>query len=335
VITDRVQRVRTALGGVTLDPNITIPLVFAGLSYLDFDLFGTGAQVDGFFGGTYGRLALSGPPLGSSGWRVAGDAFGMAVSYNNRVFRNGLERFDENVTQRPLHVSAGMTGPIAGAWRMRLSYEMDYFRYGRSDSTAPGFVVPTSTPVHGLRLSLERQRGPWVFGAWWNRAVRQRWGRWGLPARDERLARTFDRAGLRLSRSFAWSPRTVGRIEAAWMDGWRLDRFSRYFFGTFDNPLRGYPSASVGYDRGLVFRSTASWTVTSRLRLSAFADLGLVEDAHGSRQVRGFPGLGGASEFPMPFGLLSAVEWGYGIEGRDARGDRGTHVIRISAYKVF
>jgi hypothetical protein len=112
VARDRAQRVRTLAGGVTWDPNITVPLVFAGLSYLDFDLFGTGAQIDGFFGGTYGRLAWSGPPMGRGGWRAAGDAFGIAFPYNERLFRDGVEQYGENVTQRPLHVSAGWWGRL-------------------------------------------------------------------------------------------------------------------------------------------------------------------------------------------------------------------------------
>ena len=53
------DRVRTLVGGVIVDPNISVPLPFAGLSYVDFNLFGTGTQFNAFFGGTYGQLAFS------------------------------------------------------------------------------------------------------------------------------------------------------------------------------------------------------------------------------------------------------------------------------------
>jgi hypothetical protein len=33
--------------------------------------------------------------------------------------------------------------------------------------------------------------------------------------------------------------------------------------------------------------------------------------------------------------MLAAAEWGYGFEGRDREGGRGTHVFRVTAYKVF
>ena len=57
----RASRVRTLAFGVIVDPNITRPLPFAGLSYLDFNLFGTGAQLNGFFGGTLRAAGLLGP----------------------------------------------------------------------------------------------------------------------------------------------------------------------------------------------------------------------------------------------------------------------------------
>ena len=59
---------------VLVDPNIT-QLPFAGLNYTDFDLFGTGMQFNGFFGGAYGQAAWSVPSLGGSQWQLAGSAF--------------------------------------------------------------------------------------------------------------------------------------------------------------------------------------------------------------------------------------------------------------------
>ena len=52
VLAGRADRVRTLAFGVIIDPNISRPLPFAGLSYVDFNLFGTGTQFSGFFGGS-------------------------------------------------------------------------------------------------------------------------------------------------------------------------------------------------------------------------------------------------------------------------------------------
>ena len=74
------SRVRTLAFGVIVDPNISQPLPFAGLSYLDFNLFGTGTQFNGFFGGSYGQVAFSVPSIARSRWQIAGRAFGIASS---------------------------------------------------------------------------------------------------------------------------------------------------------------------------------------------------------------------------------------------------------------
>jgi hypothetical protein len=119
------------------------------------------------------------------------------------------------------------------------------------------------------------------------------------------------------------------------MAGTDLDRFSRYTFGTFDNRLRGYPSALVRYDRGIVFRSAAAWSVARFARLDGFVDTASVRDRGFGAAYRNYTGVGAALEAPAPFGILASVEWGYGFRGVNADGGTGTHVIRVSAFKVF
>lgn len=119
------------------------------------------------------------------------------------------------------------------------------------------------------------------------------------------------------------------------MAGDDLDRFSRYSFGTFDNRLRGYPSALVRYDRGAVLRGAMAWSMSRFARLDGFVDSAVVRDRGYGRTYRNYTGIGAAVEAPAPFGILGAVEWGYGFRGLNADGTQGTHVIRLSAYKVF
>jgi hypothetical protein len=137
-----------------------------------------------------------------------------------------------------------------------------------------------------------------------------------------------------LARSIVWSPRAVAHVEAAWMTGRRLDRFSQFAFGSFDNPLRGYPSVSIRYDTAAVVRSVATWTPSSRVRLDGFGDLGIARGSD-DRGRRSYLGLGAAVEAPAPFGWLVAAEWGYGARGVNTDGTIGTHVVRIVGYKMF
>jgi hypothetical protein len=384
VVAGRADRVRTIAFGVIVDPNISQPLPFAGISYVDFNLFGTGAQFNGFFGGAFGQLAFSVPSVTRSRWQIAGRAFGIATSYNDRAFEQGREQYTQNIRQRPAQAAVWALRPLSPRVSLRLGYDWDYTKFGRSDVTDPLFIVPANQVAHGVRVGLDMQRAGWQVSLWGNAAHRVGWRRWGYPGltsreltsaeRAERTESTripltrntlaptppispsacspcsmsaeasdsasrtingFQRYGVTVLRSVALTPRVVTRVEAAWMGGRDLDRFSRYAFGTFDNRLHGYPSALVRYDRGAVLRTTLACSVAKAIRLDGFADTAQVHDPGFGARSRNFTGFGAAVEAPAPFGTLLAVEWGFGVQGIAPDGHRGTHVVRISGYKVF
>jgi hypothetical protein len=336
VADDAGRRVVSAVFGVLVDPNITVPLPYAGISYLDFDLLDRDIQFSAFFGGAYGQLAWTIPRFVRPGWQLTGRAFGIAASYNDRSFREGLERYDENIQQRPFRSSVALIAPLSPRLQARVGYEFEYTAFREGDDTGEAFVVPRDAVVHGLRVGLDLQRGPWSARAWWNPARRQGWALWGRPGLDHGAGtEDFQKYGAGLARSWVFRPGVVARVEANWMGGRDLDRFSRYTFDSFENRLRGYPSASLRYDRGAVVRSAATWTPVERLRLDVFADYAAVRDPGFGHDLRHYPGFGAAAEVPLPRRLLVAVEWGYGVNARNTDGSAGTHVVRVSGVKVF
>jgi len=342
-IAGRSDRVRTLAAGLIIDPNISRPLPFAGISYVDFNLFGTGSQLNLFFGGVYGQLAFSVPSLKGTRWQLAGRAFGIATAYNDRSFNEGRELYEEAIQQRPAFASAWLLRPLTPRITFRAGYELDYTRLRRAPETAPAFVVPADQVSHGARLAVEGQRGGWAASVWWNPARRSGWRAWGHgeEARDEGrdeysdAHRDFQRYGVTVARSTAITSRIVTRIEGQVMSGRDLDRFSRYSFGSFDNRLRGYPSALIRYDRGGVVRASVAWSASKLVRIDGFFDTAAVHDPGFGKGLRNYTGLGLAAEAPAPFGLLTSIEWGYGFRGVNANGRPGTHVIRVSAYRVF
>ena len=330
------NRVRTLAAGVIIDPNISTPLPFAGLNYVDFDLFGTGTQLNGFFGGSYAQLAVAVPSVGGSRWQLGGRAFGIASSYNDRSFRDGREQFDENVRQRPAHAAVWLLRPLGPRLALRGGYEVDYTRLRDAPETGADFVVPADQLVHGLRLAVEGQRNGWAGSVWWNGGRRSGWRAWGRDGADyDPSHRDFQRFGAMVSRATSLTPAFVTRLEASVMSGRDLDRFSRYAFGTFDNRLRGYPAALVRYDRGAVVRGVVAWSASRFVRVDGFLDTALVRDRGFGARYRNYTGAGAAVEAPLPFGILAAVEWGYGLRGVNADGSQGTQVMRVSVFKIF
>ncbi len=333
----RADRVRTIAAGVILDPNISVPLPFAGFSYVDFNFLGSGTQINIFFGGTYGQFAFSVPSLGGTRWQLAGRGFAIASSYNDRSFVGGRERYEEDIQQRPAQVSVWLVRPLSSRVSLRFGYDLDYTHLAASDATAVSFVVPADQVVHGARISLDVQRAGWNASAWWNPARRSGWRAWGRPGSGDYQPShdDFQRYGASISRSHVINPRTVARFEGAWMDGQDMDRFSRYSFGTFDNRLRGYPSALIRYDRGAVLKTAVGYGISRLMRVDGFFDAAAVHDPGFGVGLRNYTGVGAALEVPVPFGTLLAVEWGYGFRGVNTNGTLGTQVIRISGYKVF
>ena len=329
------QRVVTLAFGTLLDPNISVPLPFAGLSYVDFNFLRRGVQFSGFFGGSYGQAAWTAPGFLRPRWQLTGRAFGIAVSYNDRVFRGGREQYRENISQRPFRADATVIAPLSPRVQLRVGYEFEYTAFTGGRDTAPTFVVPADALVHGLRVALDVQRGPWSVLTWWNPARRQGWRPWGRPGLDHTPGSSdFQRYGLTAARSWVIGPGALARLEGSWVDGHDLDRFSRYTFDSFENRLRGYPSASLRYDRGALLRSVATWA-PGRLRVDGFFDYAAVRDPGLGPAVKSFPGVGAAVEIPLPRRVLLAVEYGYGIKARNTDGSEGTHVVKITGFKIF
>ena len=334
VVTRGSHSIRSIIGGLLADPGISRPLAFAGLSYVNLDLFGRGAQLNVFFGGVFGQVSWSVPSIAGSRWQAHGSAFGIAAQFTDRVFRNGREQFDENLQQQPGYVSAGVLHPLTPRVRVSLDYAFDMAALERTGRTPPLFVVPRAVVNHGAVVGIEAVHGAWTVGGWWNPVLRYRWRQWGLPGRFDPATRQYQRYGARLRRTLALGSAVTSRLELAWMGGRHLDRFSRYGFDSFDNVLHGYPTAAIRYDRGVVLRSATGWTWRG-LRVDTFGDAALVRDPGWASDARFYPGVGTGVESGGPFRTLLSLEWAYGFRAPRQDGGRGTQTVKLTVYKPF
>jgi hypothetical protein len=334
-VAGRSTQIWTAAAGVLVDPNISDPLPFAGLGYLDLDFLGTGSQLNAFAAGPFLQLAWSASAIGRTLVQVRG--FASLVEYNDRAFRDGVERYDENVRQQPASAAVDVIRPFGAGWRARASYELAHPGLRRGPDTAPAFRTPASPTVHAVRIGLEGEVARWTLSAWGSAARRDTWSDWGFGGNPESRpdARTYERASVGAARSFVLAPRIAARVDVAAMAGRGLDRFSRFTFDGLENRLHGSPSAAVRFDRGAVLRTALSATATRAVRGDVFVDLAVVHDPNQGTGHRAFPGFGAAAELRLPWSTLLTAEWGYGPEARDRDGQRGAHVLRVTAYKIL
>ena len=327
----RATKIWTIAAGALADPGIDGLLPYVGLGYVDLDLLGTGSRLNAFAAGPFLQLAWSAP---LRGWQLEARAFASLVEYNDRSFRNGVERYDENVRQRPASGSLEALAPL-GRWRARIAYDVARPGLRRGPDTAAAFVAPANPTVHGLRLGVETEAAGWSLSAWASASRRSAWTAWGSDAAAVDEARAYERAGARAARAFVLAPRTVARVEVAAMAGRDLNRSSRFTFDGLENRLHGAQLASVRFDRGLVARTSLSTAITRGLRADGFVDAAVVRDPTLGDAARTLPGFGAALQGSLPGALSLGLEWGYGPHSRDGQGRRGVQVWRITAYKIL
>jgi hypothetical protein len=138
--------VTLAFGSSTIRTS-PVPLPYAGLSYLDFDLFGRGIQLSGFFGGTYGQAAWTVPGVFRPVGKLTGACFGIAAQYKRPIVsrrRRAVSR------EHPPTTGAGrcdVCRPAGARVQLRAGYEVDFTGFEANEDTAPDFVVPADAVV--------------------------------------------------------------------------------------------------------------------------------------------------------------------------------------------
>ena len=326
--------IRSVIGGVIVDPNISVPLPYAGISYINLDVRGSGAQLNVFFGGVFGQVSWTLPSIAGTKWQAHGSGFGIAAHYSDRVFRSGREQFPESLLEQAQWATVGVLRSLTPRLRAIVDYAFDVTTLDRTSDTRQAFVVPPAVVDHGMVVALEADRGPWTLRGWWNPVRRQGWRPWGLPGTFSASTRDYQRYGARLTRTVALHSRLSSRLEMAWMSGHDLDRFSRFGFDSFDNPLHGYPTAAIRYDRGAIVRTATAWSGHG-WRIDGFGDAALVHDPGWTSALRAYPGVGAGVESAGPFRTLLSLEWGYGFKGIQEDGHVGTQTLRVTVYRGF
>ena len=99
-------------------------------------------------------------------WQLAGRAFGIVSSYNDRAFVAGREVYPLDIRQRPAQAAIWALRPLSARTALRIAYDWDYNRYARHEVTAPDFVIPRNQNAHAIRIGLDGQLAGWQGSVW-------------------------------------------------------------------------------------------------------------------------------------------------------------------------
>lgn len=313
--------------GVTIDPGFDFPLPIGGINYLNFRFLGRqDTQVAVLFAGVLAAGNIQRPKAIANRIDASVDFFAIAPPSTDRLFVPGGEREDQSLLTWPLSTGLNLGWQATTYQRISGQYLFRFDGYVRDSTTSPDYVPPTSTVTNGLGLLYEYRRHGYSVtanGAWYGRMS---WRPWGDPDALAATPSSYVKYQASATKVFYLGPFSKVIVNGAWFGGDRLDRFSQYQFGLFDDTrIHGVPSAGVRYGELAMVRGQYSFNLLDQYRMDLFVDRGW-----GRIRPNGVPGV-----VAVPWEPLTGVGVAFNLKipGRVAflRGEVG-HSLLPSRY---
>lgn len=319
--------------GTTIDPSFDFPLPIFGLNYLDFDFLDRNAQFALLFGGIFALGNIQKSDLLGGSFDASLDFFAIGVQSNDVVFDQDGKIDEESLKALPASFGINFGWQATDFQKVTARYDLRYDHYGREDTTTEDFVTPTSTFTNGFSLGYElRKRGYSLLGSG-SYARRADWQPWGNVSTFDPETESYWRYRFVLGKDFFFKTFHKIHVDAGYFGGERLDRFTKYQFGLFDETrVRGVPSTAVRFAELILARASYSFNVFDQFRVELFYDQGWGDDpGQGLERVR-FSGLGFGLNFRGPRHTIIRFDVGKGFLPEALRG-AGTVVMQFLILK--
>ncbi len=305
VVADQATRSAKALAvGTIIDPSYDYPLPIVGLNYLDFDFLGKDNQLALLFGGILALGNVQRPKAIGDHISASVDLFAIAVASNDQVFEEQGERKGERLSNHPFSTGLNLGWQADSFQKVTGSYQFRYDHYGRTDETDPDFKPPPSTVTNGFGLAYEYRRGGYTLLLSGSHYRRGSWAEWGQPGDYDPDQRTYLKYSASFSKDFFFAAVHKVHLNAAYFGGERLDRFSQYQFGLFeDNRIHGVPSTGVRFRELGMVRAGYSFNLFDIYGVDLFLDQALGRGT-GDGSWQAVTGVGLGFNLRGPFSTL-------------------------------
>jgi hypothetical protein len=334
VVSDRpTMKAKAAAMGIVIDPSYAFPLPIFGINYLNFAFRDPDTQLAMLFGGVLAAINIQRPKVPHTPFDASVDFFGIAVPSSDRRYDAAGEHPDERVITWPLTAGLNLGWQYTPFQKATLQYQFRFDGYHADTTTSEDFVVPASTITNGFGGAYEYRRGGYsavLNGAWYGRG---RWPAWGLPGDTAASDRTYARYSANLSRDFYLSPIQKLHLNGAYFGGQRLDRFSRYQFGLFDDTrIHGVPASGVRFDELAMARGSYTFDLLQLYRVDLFVERAWGRDLSASRSWQPITGFGTALNLRAPFNTILRMDVGHALLPAEYRGV-GSTVLQVLILK--
>jgi hypothetical protein len=322
-----------AVGGIHHDDGLEYPVVpLGGIDYFNFNLFGKGIQTNVFFAGVVLAANATHPNLGGTRTNLGVDFFGIAIPTENTIFRGGIERPEETVKARPMGMFFRAGHPFLQFGKVDVSFGVSHQSYGRADDTASSFVRPSSTFTITPGIEVRYARRGWSFGASYDYNRRSNWEPWGNPAEYSPDQQTFTRFGASLGKSFYLPKFQRIGVDLNYLDGQRLDRFSKYELGFFGaQRVHGVESGSIRAEKMILGHLSYGFVFSEQFRIEAFYDHAVLDDTTAGWRGESMQGVGIAGQTIGPWGTLLRMDIGKTI-GKNAQDGFVANVVFLKLF---
>ncbi len=308
-------------GGVIYDESLDFPVPLLGINWLWLDWRGTGSQANVFFAGPLLSVALSDPSFRDSKFDLGFDAFALAVAGTNTQFRDGIEIEAEDVDVLSPSLDLKIGRPFGSFLKLDFEYELEWLKFSRADDTAPDFVLPRDHFNHGFTLAARYNRAGYRFRLRGSHNIRSEWEEWGLPGNDDfdPESDTYQRWSASLGKTWHLPNFLKFGVELEYLDGRRLDRFSKYEFGLFsDVTVRGYQSDKVKAEEALAAHLRYGFGLGELFRLELIGDAAWATDQASGFDQEFLAGVGVAGTVVGPWQTLVNLDVGVAVAGPDS-----------------
>ena len=286
--------------GITIDPSYAFPLPIFGINYLDFEFGNPDTQLALLFGGVFAAGNIQRPRLGSTPLDASVDFFAIAAPSSDRIFGPEGEREDQRVLTWPLSTGVNLGWQYTAFQKAQFQYQFRFDAFVRDRTTSESFEPPPSTITNGFGGAWEYRRAGYSFvanGTWYRRRSGEQ------PA--------YTKYTASLSRDWYFKAVHKIHLNGAWFGGQRLDRFSKYQFGMFDDTrIHGVPASGVRFQELSMARGTYSFNLLDLYRLDLFLEQAWGRDRDVARGWRPLTGVGAAANLRVRWNMILRAEGG-------------------------
>ena len=321
--------------GAFYDNALSYPIPLLGLQHFNFDLWGKGKQLSIFFGGVLLTANYTDPSIAGSRFDLGADLFAVGVAFGDTSYRNGREITGEKIKHLPAVFQVNVGHPFGPYLKGSVSVFSKWDDFQRDKDTAPDFVTPTDTLTEGGEVKLVgniRGFAATLSGSYFHR---NRWDPWGIAGSSE--YNPDQQNYWKYSASIAKDQYFPGfrklHVSVAYYGGSRLDRFSKYEFGTFSgNPIRGYSSGSLRVEKAWLANVSYGLNIENIIRFEGFYDQALATERVAGYHNTYFSGAGVLASLNGPWSnSLMRAEVGVPVVSHGIHG----FVVNVLLLKLF